>query len=131
MATTVGLKITLTLNNCVRSGGVRDALAHYCEQDHELIGGEPNEALDACNDGFYFVDLDTGRAAEMNDAGTGIVWSDRSEVCLSCPSIHDAIDNPKMFAEMLKSVREVHNDKSDVTWWNAVASAIKACAALL
>lgn len=135
MATATNIVIQLSIKDVWLFGSVREAIFGYCRDQGDLVCGDSSEMsadqiVNAVGGSWYFVDAETGRTAEIDDRGE-LLWSDTSGVCLVCPSVNDAVLNPTAFAEMLAAVREVHSAKSDLTRWNAVASAIKDCAAFL
>lgn len=57
-----------------------------------------------------------------------IEWSDASVVCLVCPDIEDAIEEPKFVAEMAQAVIDYHGPMSDRKAWAELVREIKAAA---
>mgnify|MGYP000844097660 FL=1 len=148
MATT----ITITMSDVLRHGGIRDALIDACDKSDTVACGVIGPAFATSGPGsgwskqydetdfaarafeggaLAYLDLDNGRLATSPDwdrdeyAGQPIEWTDESVVCLECPDIQEAIDEPGVFAEMAAAVAEIHDAESNCREWAKMLASIR------
>lgn len=144
------MSIKIDLSDVVAAGSVEGAILAWAQSSDEYASGtigssfstsgpgtgwsKTHDASDfaerALSDDYgalYYVDAEDGRVASKDEDGD-IQWTDESEIELACPSIEEAIDNPKEAAEMAKSVIDTHGDESDKDDWRKLVKAIKEAA---
>lgn len=99
------------------------------ESDIANGGGAPSESS--------AINPETGRLAHgVDPAGDEewdgeIDWEEDSCVCIECPSIEDAIDDPKTTATMAQAVIDHHSAESDTEEWAQLIRRIRAAAEAL
>lgn len=144
--------ITITMSDVLQHGGIREALTNACDNSETVACGVVGPAFSTSGPGsgwskqydetdfaarsfeggaLAYLDLDNGRLAtspewtEGEYDGQPISWSDESVVCLECPDIQEAIDDPDVFAEMAAAVAELHGAESPCSEWSKMLAAIR------
>jgi len=151
--------VTIDLDDVRKAGGVRQALAAWCEEESNLtacgvIG--PSFSTSGPGSGWtcecdasdyasramhggalYYLDLDDGRLASSPDwtdddyHDEPIEWSDASVVRIDCPDVEEAMENIDIVAEMARSVIDYHGAESDRAEWRTLIEAIRRAAEVL
>lgn len=173
MARSKTAHLTIDLDDVRRHGGVRQAIAAWCDESDDTSCGVIGPAFSTSGPGsgwstnhdagdfarraveggaLYYLDLDDGRligAEEAEDTwedgeqpddviadmGGGYSrlgdWSDGSVVCIDCPDLDDAMEDPALVAEMAKAVIAHHGEESDRAAWKSLIETIRAAATAL
>ncbi len=142
--------VVIGLDDVVRHGGVRQAIAAWCEESDSTACGiigpsfstsgpgpgwsiqhdRQDYAARALSNGeyggaLYYLDADSGRLAQLegdeDDEDREIAWTDESVVCLDLPSLSDALECLTEVAEMAAAVRDHHSAESDTDKWDRLA----------
>lgn len=147
--------IRIDLDDVRTAGSVDGALHAHCASSSDTLSGEvgPTFATSGPGSGWtkkygasdfaarameegavYYLNADNGRVAYAPDweddeyAGEEIEWTEESMVRIECPRIEDAIEQPRLVAEMAKAVVEYHGANSDKEKWGDLVWRIKALA---
>jgi hypothetical protein len=85
-------------------------------QDTDYDPDEDEDENIICNDGGYF---------RIGD------WTESSVIFLECPSIEEAIENPKAVAEMAQAIIDYHSAYPDKQSWKNLIEDIRAASEAL
>jgi hypothetical protein len=140
------------MSHVLMHGGIREALTDACDKSDTVACGVIGPAFATSGPGsgwskqydetdfaersfeggaLAYLDLDNGRLAtspewtEGEYDGQPIEWTDESVVCLECPDIQEAIDDPEVFAEMAAAVAELHDAESNCREWAKMLASIR------
>lgn len=96
------------------------ALYYINEDDGRMISAEEVDEDD--------IDIDDLPDNVVHDGAGGYArasdWTGYSVVCVACPSIEDALDDPEVVAEMAQSVIDHHSEMSDKAEWKKLIESV-------
>lgn len=112
----------------------RDTLATYLRADDPSLTDDAQGLSSDVADEIEALDAELPDDVQR-DMGGGLYregsWSDESVVCIECPDIEDAMDEPPMVAEMAAAVISYHHPESPCRKWRELIEQIRAAAEAL